>query len=231
MDRRPFESEIDAYVRQIQSRMEAAALETVKVGARRAVTRIREEMQSASLGRLGNALGNSSDGEKGRGVKHYAGGGFSASGWVYIRSGSERARGALQAYTEGADIRPVRSRWLWIATDQIPRITQRKRMTPELYKQNGFDRKIGPLHFVRSINGYPLLVVKNATVSAAGKARSARAKLKSGKAPKGQRDKEFIVAFVGIPRTSRAARIDVPAIMRSVANELPDLFNKIFGRY
>jgi hypothetical protein len=229
--RRPFEGDLDLYIRNIQNRLEAAALETTKIGARRALTRIRSEMEGAGLGRLGNALGSTSDKEKGRGVRRYPNGGFSASGVVFIRSGSDRSRGAIEAYTEGADILPVRSRWLWIPTDQIPRIVKKKRMTPELYNQNGYAQKIGPLVMVKSINGNPLLVVKTATFSSVGKLRSARAHLKSGKAPKGQRTKEFIVAFIGIPRTSRAARIDVPKIMQSVADELPELFNQVFGRY
>lgn len=230
MARTDIQRGIDAYFSRITVEMEAAALETVKVGARRAVMRIRDRMQGAGLGRLGNALGNSSDGERGLGVRHTSSGGFTASGVVFIRSGSRRARGALQAYTEGAEIRPKRSRWLWIATDEIPRLSRRYRMTPERYVSDGFEQKIGKLVYVRSINGYPLLVVKSATVSAVGKRRSAKANLKSGRPGKGQRPKEFIVAFIGIPRTSRAARVNIPEIMQQVTAELPELFSKLLGK-
>lgn len=230
LERGDFEGPFADFRRFAEQRMERAALIAVDQGRRIALTSIRSDMQGAGLGRLGNALGSSSDFAKGRGVHRYPGGGFSASGVVFIRSGSERSRGAIEAYTEGADIRPVRGRWLWIATDQIPRVTGRVRMTPELYRQNGFETKIGPLVYVRSVNGNPLLVVKGASVSAAGKARSARSMTKRGQLRRGQAAKDFIVAFIGIPRTSRAARIDVEAIMQSVAGQLPTLFNQALGR-
>ena len=104
-----------------QRRIEYAALKATDQAATQAKSRIREAMQSAGLGRLGNAIASTSDLKKGQ-IKRYSGGGFRASGVIYIRSGSARTRGAIESYTVGADIRPVRSRWLWIATDQIPRV-------------------------------------------------------------------------------------------------------------
>lgn len=210
--------------------MEMAALRAVDTGSRRALRDIRATMASASLGRLGQAIGQTSDLAKGRDVKRYANGGFSASGVLFVRSSSERTMGALEAYTQGADIRPVRSRWLWIATDEIPRVTNRQRMTPALYRANGFEQKIGPLVQIRSVNGNPLLVAKKVGVSAVGKARSARSLTKSGRARKGQREKEFVVAFIGIPRTARAARVNVREIIGAVQNDLPALFAQEMGR-
>lgn len=218
------------YHRLIDRRIEAAALIATDRAAQIGKRRLREAMQGAALGRLGNAIDANSDMQDGGRVFRTAGGGFSASGRVFIRSRSERTRGAIEAYTRGAEIRPVRSRWLWIASDQIPRVTGRFRMTPELYRKNGFETKIGPLEFVESINGYPLLVAKTSSVSASGKTRSARALTKKGLPRKGQVAKKFIVAFIGIPRTSRAARVDVTAIMRQVQAELPDLFAQAMGR-
>ena len=214
----------------IDRRVEAAALIATDRAAQIAKRTIRDQMKAAQLGKLANAIDATSDMQKNGKVHRMGGKDFSASGVIFVRSQSERTLGALEAYTLGADIKPVRSRWLWIATDQIPRVTQRKRMTPQLYKQNGFEQKIGPLVFVKSINGYPLLVVKTATVSAVGKARSARAHLKNGRPGKGQRSKEFIVAFIGIPRTSRQARIDIKAILRSVQAQLPRLFSEAMER-
>ena len=103
-------------------------------------------------------------------------------------------------------------------------VTGRYRMTPALYRANGFETKIGPLVQVRSVNGNPLLVVKTASVSAAGLPRKAKALTKAGRLRKGQRGKEFIVAFIGIPRTARAARVDVAALLRQVQAQLPDLW-------
>lgn len=213
----------DAYRSVIDRRIEFAALQASDRASQIGKRSIRSAMQSAGLGRLGNAIDANSDLSEGRGV-HRTGNGFSASGVVFIRSRSERTRGAIESYTAGAEIRPVRGRWLWIPTDQIPRVTARRSMTPELWRQNGFDTKIGPLVFVRSVNGNPLLVVKNASISAAGKTRSAKSLTKRGMPRKGQAAKEFIVAFIGIPRTARAARINVPVIMAQVQAQLPRLY-------
>jgi hypothetical protein len=222
----PFEQ----YRRHAEQRMERAALKATDAGIRIVVRNVRTAMQSAGLGRLGNGLGTQSDLEERGAVHRYANGGFSASGVLFVRSGSKRSRGAIEAYTQGAEIVPRRGRWLWIATDEIPRLTGRERMTPELYVRNGFEAKIGPLVPVRSVNGNPLLVVKNASVSAAGKPRSAKSLTKRGLPRKGQMAKEFIVAFVGIPRTSRAARVDVIAILQSVQHQLPTLYAQAMGR-
>ncbi len=216
----------DAYRRNAIQVMERAALIATERGGKRAISKIRRDMQSAGLGRLGNALGQTSDNQEGRGVHRTSGDGFSASATVFIRSGSPRSRGAIEAYTEGADIQPRRGRWLWIATDEIPRVTARERMTPELYRRNGFEQKIGRLVLVRSVNGNPLLIVRNVGVSEAGRRRSAKSLTKAGRPRKGQRPKEFVVAFIGIPRTTRAARVDVRALMSQVADELPALFEQ-----
>jgi hypothetical protein len=145
---------------------------------------------------------------------------------VLVRSRSRRSRGAIEAYTGGAEIRPTRGRFLWIATDQIPNRAGRFRMTPEGYRANGFEQRIGPLVFVKSVNGYPLLVVKDSSVSAVGKTGSARALTKTGRTRKGYAAKPFIVAFIGVPRTSRQARVDVDSIMRAVTAELPATYFK-----
>jgi hypothetical protein len=229
VERGNFDAAFSDYYRFAEQRAERAALIATKKGARIAVNNIRSAMQSAALGRLGNAIKDTSDADKGR-IHRYPNGGFSASGVVFVRSKSERTLGAIEAYTQGADIKPVRGRWLWIATDALPRVTGKFRMTPELYMKNGFDRKIGPLIRIRSVNGYPLLAVKNVGVSEAGMKRSAKSLTKAGYPRKGQVQRELVVLFIGIPRTSRAARVDVPAIMRSVAAELPALFYEALGR-
>ena len=186
---------------------------------------IRAAMQSARLGRLGLAIGATSDLDKGR-LNRRGGSNFSVSSVVHLRSRSERTIGAIESYTAGAEIYPRNSRWLWFASDDIPRVTGRYRMTPELYRKNGFEQKIGPLIFVRSVNGSPLLVVKSASVSESGRARSAKALTKRGAVRKGPRAKEFIVAFIGIPRTARSARINVEAIMEEARARLSNTFNE-----
>ena len=229
LDRGNTKAAFDTFYRGAIQRFEQAALKATDAAARKAKSEIRTAMAGAGLGRLGNAIDATSDLRLHRAVKRYPNGGFSASGVVFIRSQSERTRGAIEAYTRGADIRPVRSRWLWIPTDNIPRVSQRERLTPALWVKNGLDRRIGPLEVVRSINGYPLLVVKQTNVPMSGLKRKPRASLKNGRSPKGYAPCEFLVAFVGIPFTARAARIDVSAILRSVQAELPDLFRQAFG--
>jgi hypothetical protein len=213
-----------------EQRLENAALIATNRARIVALRSIRAEMAGASLGRLGQAISSTSDMERGHGVHRYANGGFSASGTVFIRSRSERSIGAIEAYTEGADIRPVRSRWLWIPTDNIPRVTKKYRLTPALWKQNGLDRRIGPLVRVKAKNGNPLLIVENVGVDLSGRSRSAKSLSKRGLPRKGQVAKDFIVAFIGIPSTSRAARVDIAAIARSATADLPALFYEALGR-
>ncbi|MXP24810.1 hypothetical protein GRI39_01955 [Altererythrobacter indicus] len=229
LDSRDPRPAFDIYYRHAEQMQEKAALIVTDRAASRAVREIRGRMRGAGLGRLGNAIGSTSDLKEGRGV-YRRGAGFSASGALYLRTRSERTVGAISAYTEGADIRPKRGRWLWIATDQLPRVTGRERMTPELYRKNGFEQKIGPLVLIRSVNGNPLLVVPQAGVSEVGKRRSARSLKKNGQPRKGQRLRQNLVAFVGIPRTSRAARVDPEAIIRAVLQQLPANFHNELAR-
>lgn len=230
LDTSQFNAAFSDWYRFAEQRLERAALIATDEGRRIALRSIRSQMQAAGLGRLGNAVSSTSDLEQSGEVHRRGDGGFSASGVVFVRSKSERTLGAIEAYTRGANIRPVRSRWLWIATDNIPRITGKYRMTPELYRANGFERKIGPLVMVRSVNGNPLLVVEVAGIDASGRKRSARSLTKSGRARKGQVAKQFVVAFIGIPHTARSARVDITALMREVQAELPRLAIKSLGR-
>lgn len=204
-----------------EARMQRAMLAATHRGAQRLKSSVRTSMQAAGLGRLGNAIDATSDQEKGRGV-HPLPGGFSASGVLYVRTGSKRTRGALEAYIQGAEITPVRGRYLWVPTDQIRRLAKDKtRLTPATWSASGLDKTIGPLVLIRSVSGQPLLVVKNVGVSLAGLKRSAKSLTKKGAPRKGQVAKDFVVAFIAIPRTSRAARIDIEALHRAVMADLP----------
>lgn len=220
-----FERPFAEWNRQAEAKMKRAALIATDRAGKRMLSEIRGQMAGAGLGRLGNALGSTSDLQRTGQAHATSGGGFSASGGVYVRSKSERTRGALQAYTSGAEIRPKRGRWLWVPTPDVPRISMRFRLTPAAWRENGLDRRIGPLVLIRSIDGRPLLAVRNVGVSLAGARGSVKSRKKNGEARKGQVAKDLIICFVGIPATSRAARVDVRAIGRNIANnELPALF-------
>ncbi len=218
-----------SYQALIERRVEFAALTATHQVGRRGKSAIRQSIQGAGLGRLGNAIDSNSDLSTGRGV-HRRADGFSASSAVFVRSNSERTLGTLAAYTQGAKIRPVRGRWLWFATPEIQRLAgagaKRERVTPGNWEKLGLDKKIGPLVVVKSINGRPLLAVKNVGVSALGVPGKARSLTKKGRARKGQIARSFLVAFVSIPATSRSARLDPVAIMRNANKEIGILYQK-----
>jgi hypothetical protein len=191
------------------------------VGAHR---ELRSAMRGARLGTLGQAIGQTSDLKKAGRVHRIGRGGFSASGVVFVRSKSERTLGAIEAYTEGASIRPVRSRWLWIATDQIPARVGRFRMTPERYRRGGLEQRIGPLVQIPGRHSNEaLLIVPDVTVARSGR-RGSALRRKSRVVPS-REARDHIVAFVGIRGTSRQARIDPRAIIEANAARTPELFN------
>lgn len=222
-DRRDF----DAYRKHVLGAYERAALRTSSVIVRRGKAAIRDRMAGAGLGRLGNAIDANAD----ENVARLPGGGFSASARFFIRSQSERTLGAIEAYTEGADILPVRSRWLWVPTDNARRLAgsnfkggKGQRMTPALWRERGYDKKVGPLIQIKSVNGYPLLAVQNVGVDLSGRKPSARPLTKKGMPRKGQIARELVVMFVGIPRTARAARVNITEILISIQSELMGIF-------
>jgi hypothetical protein len=220
------ESAFDAYEAFNEARIQRAMLRATDRGSRNLRLMIRAAMAAAGFGRLGQAYGARSDAQSGRGVHPQADGGFSASGMLYVRTRSERTRGALASYTRGSEIAPVRGRWLWIPTPDAPRISRRARLTPGDWSASGLDSRIGPLVMIKSVDGRPLLVVRNVGVSLAGRAHSARSLTKTGRARKGQVEKPFVVMFVAIPRTSRAARVDIDALHRQVMSELPAILSQ-----
>lgn len=181
--------------------------------ATRAKTAIRRDMSGAKLGRLGFAIGSTSDKAKGNPVLR-RGDVSRASGVVFIRSKSPRTVGAIISYTEGAEITPKKGRYLWYPLESAQRIVgtgkDRKRLTPALWKESGMEAKLGPLFRIRGEDGMPLLVVRSVGVSKLG-ARGGRPRslTRSGRPRKGDRLAEIVPIFKGIPRTAREARVDV----------------------
>lgn len=225
----PPRSAFDAFERHSLGRLQAATLRATQRATNSAHGELRGEMAAAGLGRLGNAIGRGSDAEKSGQVRR-SGLGWSASGWIFVRSRSERTKGAIESYTVGAEITPKKGRWLWIATDDIPARAGRQRMTPALWRTQGFDAKIGRLVRVDAPNGTPLLIVRNVGLSASGKSRSAKSLTKRGAPRKGQVAQDYIVAFYGISRTSRQARVDPRKIVAAAVRSLPALIREELGR-
>ncbi len=220
---------VDEIRRDSIQRIERAAMVGTDKAAKGALGQIRLEMRGRQLGGLGNALGMFSDLKKGHVFRRGAEA-FSASAGIYLRSRSERTIGAIISYTEGATITARNGRWLWIATDDVQRLvgsgSERRRLTPALWKSRGLDSKIGPLVPIRGINGFPLLVVKNVGVSLAGKKRSVKGLKKNGQPRKGQFARELVVAFYAIPRTSREKRVDLIQIASRWAGVAADYINE-----
>lgn len=226
--RGPTAAEFNEFRRNGIQIIERAAIASVGKIAARGKSVIRSDMAGAGLGRLGNAIGASSDADTGQ-VKRFPGEDFKTRALFFARTRSPRTLGALEAYTQGATITPRRGRWLWIATPEAGRLIgsgrNRRRMTPDEYRKGG--EKLGPLVFLRAPNGSPLLAVRNVGVSAVG-ARGGRARslTKKGLPRKGDRSREIVVLFVGIPHTSRAARVDLTAIFRSLRSDLATEFDR-----
>lgn len=212
---------VDRFKKASIQRVERAMLVATDKASRNALSEIRS---SNALGRLGNALGHFSDLKKGKGFR-FGESGFSASGGIAIKTKNERTVGAIISYTEGSEILPVRGRWLWFPTPElgIKRIGKKK-VTPALYNSSGLTQRLGPLIFIPGRHaGEALLIIRNVQTSLSGRRRPIKGS-KSGVARAGRQQQEQIVAFVGIKRTARTKRIDVPAIMRANAARVGELF-------
>ena len=176
----------------------------------------RAAMVAARMGGLSKTIKYTSDQKKGR-VPQIDG---NTRTWrtgavMWGPHNSERAVGAFAAYSSGlTTIVPRRGRWLAIATDEIPKKVGRYRMTPELYEANGFDRRIGPLHFLES-KRHPneaFLIVHDVQVNAARGFGNARRIPRHGRVGDGRKAVDFIVAFILIRVTARAERYSPKAI-------------------
>lgn len=210
-------------------RMENAALVASDRAARTAVSTLRAQMAAADLGRLGNAIGSTSDLRMSGRVHRRSGQGFSASGIVHLRTANERTVGTIVSYTEGAEITP-RGEWLWFGTKDLQkRVKGNFRMTPARYRAGGYERKIGPLIQIPGTHhSEALLIVRNITVRNV-MGDKPRAIPKSGRVRAGRVLQDQFVAFIGIRRTSRRARVNPRAIFEWARSSLPLLIRQAIG--
>jgi hypothetical protein len=228
--RRPADHHFRDFQRGCIQRMERAALVASDRGARMAVSTLRTEMAAAGLGRLGNAITSTSDLRRSGRVHRRGVEGFSASGIVHLRTANERTVGAIISYTEGAEITP-RGPWMWITSDDLQkRVKGNFRMTPAQYRAGGFEQRIGPLIQIPGRHpGEALLIVRDVTVRAAGRANPRRlpnsGRVRAGRVLQGQ-----FVAFIGIRRTSRRARVNPRAILVWARSNLPFLIKQAMGK-
>jgi hypothetical protein len=94
-------------------------------------------------------------------------------------------------------------------------------MTPELYNRSGLPSRIGRLVQVPGRHGgEALLIVRNVTVDRFGRKGRARRLPRRGGVRPTREQKAFIVAFVGVRNTRRAARLNPAALLEAASARL-----------
>jgi len=226
--RRPSPGPFLQYRRMAIQRSEAAALVATDRASLAAKGSIREDMAGARLGRLGMAIGAGSDLRKGGRVHRFGNSGFSESGWIFIRSRSERTVGAIKIYGKSGDIFPTKG-WLWIPTDNVPKRVGRYKMTPARYMQSGLATSIGPLVQIPGRHpGEALLVVNKVSIRSTGRANPRRLP-RTGRTRAGRAAVEQLVMFIGIKRTARAQRFSPMDRYRQQQALLPSYWHQAIG--
>lgn len=210
--------------RSIRAKAEQALLVASHKAGNIATTRIKVAMGAAGLGRLSRAIDSTSDLDKGGQVHRSGSNSISASSAIHLRSRSKRTVGAIQAYMQGATIRPRNGGWLWIPSPELQRrVKGGARVTPSNWRSSGLEARIGPLMKVPGNHaGEVVLIVPTVTTRVDGRANPRRLP-KRGSVRAGRVLRENFVAFTGIRSTSRQARVDPHQIIDSVRTELPAL--------
>ncbi len=178
--------------------------------------RQQQVMRSAGLGNLGRAVkvetGRSTD-RKGE---------PNAYGVIYADNGDDsRAGQALQAYSRGTTILPIRGAWLWYQTDKLARTSKvpgddrRGRLTPERYRRMG--SPLGPLQFARINANFAKLYVEVADISI----RTGRATRPGKRRSRTKVRQTRVTIFFGIRNTRRAQRYDPQRIVAQTHAEIP----------
>ena len=195
-----------------------AAIRATDLRSKTAQRALQAKIRGVGLGRLGNAIGQTSTLKLGR-----AGSDDKPFGVIFARGGDESlAGGALESYNRGSVIRARRGTWLAIATRAIPKFVslggRRFRTTPELYRASSLASSIGALEFKPISSTRALLVIKNVTVSP----KTGRAKADLGRRTRTRVKQKEIVAFILIRVTTRAKRFDKDAIIGPEADKIAD---------
>lgn len=129
--------------------------------------------------------------------------------------------GFANIFEHGGTISPKSKPLLWIPLSSAPQKIGRKRMTPRLYIE-----QIGPLHYIRRPGKPPLLAGdtlktgRSSVASLKSGARNANARKEGGKG----RRTVSVPIFVGIKQTKISRRLNVDAVYKAVAREVPRLY-------
>lgn len=175
--------------------------------------RMKETIQARGLGRLSGAIGSTSSYKKGQRD------GGASWGAVFAKGGDDSlAANALQIYSEGGVISPVKGSWVWFQTDALKRRIgegrRKNRMTPARYIAAG--NPLGPLFFRRKSPQVAELFVKGVLQSA----KTGRARLPG---VRNRKQTTLVVLFVGLPYTARQQRFDADVPMQAASDQVPDL--------
>jgi hypothetical protein len=204
-----------------------AALEVTEIASKKAQRHIQAKMRSVGLGRLSNAVGQTSAKQK-----RQTDPARNPYGVIFARGGDESlAGGALEAYSRGAVITPKNGAWLAVPTQAAPRLVtaggKRRRLTPKQWAAGGLNTRIGRLIFRQIRPDLALLIVKRVSLSP----KTGQAKAMGPRAPRTRIAKNEVVMFVLIKRTTRAKRFDKDDIVRFYANRMPDYLRRTLEGY
>lgn len=205
-----------------------AAFDATDIASKKAQAHVQAKMRSVGLGKLANAVGHTSAKRKRQTAP-----GRDPYGVIYARGGDDsRAGGALEAYSQGADIRPRNSSWLAVPTKAAPRFItaggKRRRLTPALWQAAGLDARIGKLIFIQIRSNLALLVVRRVSLSP----KTGQAKALGPRSPRTRVvPKGDTVVFILIKQTRRAKRFDQAEIMQAYANRVPDYMRRLIAGY
>lgn len=205
-----------------------AAIDATDIASKKAQKHIQAKMKSVGLGRLSNAVGQTSSKRKRQTAP-----GRDPYGVIFARGGDEsRAGGALEAYSQGTTIRPKNGEWLAVPTKAAPRFVtvggKRRRLTPALWEAGGFNQRIGKLVFRQIRSNLALLVVRQVSLSPkTGQAKALGVRRPRTRiVPKGD-----TVVFILIKQTRRAKRFDKDDVVKFYADRVPDYMRRLIADY
>jgi hypothetical protein len=204
-----------AATRQYRKDLRVAAVIATDRASREAQQAVQAKIRGVGLGNLARAVGHTSTK-----IQRTPGDPY---GVIYAKGGDEsRAGGALEAYSQGATIRPGPGhQWLAIPTNAVPKFIsiggQRRRLTPDLYLRSGLMTSIGRLEFRPLGNNEAIWVIKRVSLSP----KTGRAKALGPRPNRTRVVQKEVVAFVGRRVTRRARRYDKDGTVGFFARRVP----------
>jgi hypothetical protein len=110
---------------------------------------------------------------------------------------------------------------LWLPLDSAPMGRGGKRMSPDEFTAN-----VGVLYSINHPGKPPLLAAVVRETAARAKKPASLSLLRRGRNPRGKGSVRLVPIFVGVPQVTDPQKFDVLAAVRSVTDQLPDLFAK-----